>query len=173
VTTDELFQRFQASAWRLEGLPAYGTAESDPSFAGWLALGGQLPPLAERPAKQRWMALVRAAVAEGRRMGRVHLLQRPLTPYRAYELASYPENAAAGEDVRIADADEHPELQHLLGHDFWLLDDTTAVIMRYDPFGRFLSSLTTADPTLVADYHRRQQLALAHAVPLEEYLAAA
>lgn len=174
MTTDELFQRFRRSAWRLETLPAYGTPETDASFAGWLALGGQLPPLAERPPKQRWMQLVQAAVASGRTMGRVHLLQRPLSDYRAYELAQYPENQAAGEDVRIADADQHPQqLAPLVGEDFWLLDDTTVVAMRYDVFGRFTGSLTITDPSLVAGYLARRDRAMAYAVPLEEYLAAA
>lgn len=173
MTTDQLFSMFAASAWRLETLAAYGTADTDPGFAGWLALDGRLPPLAERPSKQQWMARVQAAAAQGRRMGRVHVLQRPLSPYRAYELATYPENQAAGEDVRIADADAHPELLALLGRDFWLLDDRLAVLMSYDALGRFRQALTTEDPALVERCRTHRRLALAAAVPLEDFLAAA
>jgi hypothetical protein len=170
VTNEEFFGLFRASAWRLEALPAYGTASSDPAFAAWLA-AGRLPPLAERPAKQAWMAAVRQAVAAGRRLGRVHVLRRPLTPYLAYELATYPENVEAGEDVRIADLEEHPELARL-GRDFWLLDDRLALLMDYDPEGRFQALTPTSDPVTLADCRRQRDLAVACSVPLTEYLTA-
>jgi hypothetical protein len=170
VTNDEFFSLFRASAWRLEALPAYGTAESDPAFAAWLERG-HLPPLAERPAKQAWMAAVREAVAGGKRLGRVHVLRRPLTPYLAYELATYPENVEAGEDVRIADADEHPELARL-SRDFWLLDDQLALLLDYDPQGRFQALTPTRDPQVLADCRRQRDLAVARSVPLAEYLTA-
>lgn len=173
MTTDELFRLFRRSAWRLETLPAYGTPETDPSFARWLALGEQMPPLDERPPKQAWMAKVAAAVAEGRTLGRVHVVERPLSLYRAYELACYPENQAAGEDVRIAELGEHPELAALMGGDFWLLDDALAVLMDYDAAGRFRRSHLTNDPATVAACRRARALAVAAAVPLEEYLTAA
>jgi hypothetical protein len=170
VTNEEFFGLFRASAWRLEALPAYGTAESDPAFGAWLERG-HLPPLAERPAKQAWMAAVQTAVAGGKRLGRVHVLRQPLTPYLAYELATYPENVAAGEDVRIADADEHPELARL-DRDFWLLDDQLALLLDYDPQGRFQALAPTSDPADLADCRRQRDLAVACSVPLAEYLTA-
>ena len=171
MTNEEFFRLFRASAWRLEALPAYGTPESDPAFAAYLRLG-HLPPLAERPAKQAWMAAVREATAAGKRLGRVHVLRRPLTPYLAYELATYPENVDAGEDVRIADAGEHPELAGL-DRDFWLLDDQLALLMDYDPEGHFRALTPTRDPAVLADCRRRRDLAVACSVPLAEYLTAA
>jgi hypothetical protein len=171
VTNEEFFQLFLASAWRLEALPAYGTAESDPAFAGWLERG-HLPPLAKRPAKQAWMAAVRAAVAGGKRLGRVHVLRQPLTPYLAYELQTYPENVEAGEDVRIADLDEHPELARF-DRDFWLLDDQLVLLMDYDPETYFFRGLIpTRDPAVLADCRHRRDLAVACSVPLAEYLTA-
>jgi hypothetical protein len=170
VNNKEFFELFHTSAWRLEALPAYGTPESDPAFAAWLA-AGQLQPLAERPAKQAWMAAVREAVAAGKQLGRVHVLRQPLTPYLAYELQTYPENVDAGEDVRIADLDEHPELARL-DVDFWLLDDQFALLMDYDPQGRFLGLIPTRDPAALADCRRQRDLAVACSVPLAEYLTA-
>jgi hypothetical protein len=170
VTNEEFFQLFHASAWRLEALPAYGTAESDPAFAAYLRLD-HLPPLAERPAKQAWMAAVREATAVGKQLGRVHVLRRPLSPYLAYELATYPENVEAGEDVRIADLDEHPQLARL-GRDFWLLDDQLVLLMDYDSQGRFQALTPTRDPAVLADCQRQRDLAVACSVPLAEYLTA-
>ena len=166
--TGEFFARFTRSAWRLETLPAYGTPESDPDFAAFLRLG-HLTPLSERPRKQEWMAAVRQAVAEGRRIGRVHVLRRPLTPYLAYELATYPENVEAGEDVRIADLDQHPELADL-DTDFWLLDDELVLVMDYDPEGRFLSLTPTSDPSVLRRCRRRRDLAIARSIPVQEFL---
>lgn len=164
----DFFATFARSAWRLEALPAYGTAESDPSFAAYLELG-YLPPLEERPAKQAWMAAVREAIAGGKQLGRVHVLRRPLTPYLAYELATYPENVAAGEDVRIADAGDHPTLGGL-GPDFWLLDDELALVMDYDADGRFIDLFPTRNRVTVARCRYQRDLAIAHSVPLQEFL---
>jgi hypothetical protein len=170
VTNEEFFGLFARSAWRLEALPAYGTAESDPSFAAWLAAGGQLPPLKERPPKIAWMKAVASAVAEGKRLGRVRILRRPRSPYEDYELATYPENVEAGEDVRIAEADQHPELARL-DQDFWLLDDELVLVLDYDPEGRFLGLNPTRDPTVLSMCRRRRDFAVAHSVPLADYLA--
>ena len=175
MRSEEFFDCFRRSAWRLEALPAYGTAESDPSFAAYLR-AGQLTPLEERPPKQAWMAAVRAAVAAGKHLGRVHVLGRPLSPYLEYELATYTENVAAGEDVRIADRDEHPELAPLT-RDFWLLDDETpapaVLLMDYDDAGRFVSLERTRHPAVVAQCRRQRDLAIACSVPLDEFLAIA
>lgn len=165
---DEFFASFTRSAWRLETLPAYGTPESDPSFAAYLTLG-HLPPLDQRPAKQAWMAAVRKAVADGKQLGRVHVLRRPLTPYLAYELATYPENVEVGEDVRIADLDQHPELAQL-DQDFWLLDDRLVLVMDYDPEGRFLSLTPTSDPSVLRRCRQHRDLAIARSIPVQEFL---
>jgi hypothetical protein len=171
LTTEEFFRLFRATAWRLEALPAYGTASDDAAFAAWLERG-HLPPLAERPAKQAWMAAVAAAVAAGQRVGRVHVLRWPLSPYLEYELATYPENVEAGEDVRIADAGQHPELASLLGRDFWLLDGRLALLMDYDPQGRFQGLTSTRQAATLTRCREQRELALRWSVPLAEYLAA-
>jgi hypothetical protein len=168
VKNDDFFSRFQRTAWRLETLPAYGTPDSDPSFAAYLKLG-HLPPLEDRPPKQAWMAAVRAAVAEGKQLGRVHVLRQPLTPYLAYELATYPENVAAGEDVRIGVVDDHPELA-ALDQDFWLLDDELVLVMDYDDAGRFIGLHPTRTPGVVDVCRRVKALAIARSVPLQEFL---
>ena len=168
MTNDEFFASFTRSAWRLETLPAYGTPESDPSFAAYLTLG-HLPPLEQRPAKQAWMAAVKEAVAAGKQLGRVHVLRRPLTLYLAYELQTYVENVEAGEDVRIADLDQHPVLS-ALDTDFWLLDDQLALVMDYDPEGRFRSLTPTSNPSVLRRCRRRRDLAIARSIPVQEFL---
>ena len=41
----------------------------------------------------------------------------------------------AGEDIRILDTSEHALPDAELGQDFWVLDDTHVVLMRYDDQG--------------------------------------
>jgi Family of unknown function (DUF6879) len=171
MTPEEFAGLFTRSAWRLETLPQYLGGPDDPFHH--FERTGELLPLDQRPAKQRWMRMVRDVVASGRTIGRVHTLSRPLTPYLRYELATYPENAAAGEDVRIADADAHPELAGAGDLDFWLLDDAVVLLIDYDPAGRPLGITRTTDPATLASCRRAREVALAWSVPFAEFHAAA
>ncbi len=171
--SEEFFDFFTRSAFRLETLPQYlGT--SDPAFRAFERTG-ELLPLTQRPSKQEWMRLVAKAATEGKRLSRVHVVDLPLTPYLRYEMAAYPENAEAGEEIHIADRGEHPELGPLT-RDFWLLDIETdrpsALVMEYDREGRFLGDELTSDPSVIARCRHHRDLALACSVPLDEFMAA-
>jgi hypothetical protein len=172
MTSDEFFARFRKSAFRLEALPQYlGT--SDPAFRAFCE--GRPLPLSERPTKQDWMRRVANACAQGKRIYRVHVLDQPLTPYLQYELASYPENVEAGEEVYIADRTGRPHLAELT-EDFWLCDADSdrpfALLMNYDTEGRFLKGELSDDPAVIERCRRQRDLALANSVSLQEFLSA-
>ena len=57
-----------------------------------------------------------------------------------------------------------------LDTDFWLLDDTTALVMDYDDYGRFIAATRTDDPGVLEVCHDFRRLAIACSVPLQEYL---
>src|SRR6266516_3161519 len=116
----ELFNTFRESAFRLETLQDYVLSEDEPRRRAFRE-GRVLPP---RPGKTESMRMVRDAVAAGKRVHRVHVVDLPLTDYIRYELAVYPENIGAGEDVRIACRAAHPALKDL-DTDFWLFDAET------------------------------------------------
>jgi hypothetical protein len=103
-------------------------------------------------------------------MYRVHVVDRPLSTYLRLEFLGYQENAAAGEEVYIADRGAHPDLRGLT-EDFWLFDDEVAVRMIYDAEGRFVGVERALDAEL-QHYRHRRDLALAHSVPLADYLDA-
>lgn len=170
MTNEEFFALADRRVWRLETLPQYNP-RTDEAFAVWRRTG-QLLPLEERPGKQAWMQAVRRAVAVGKRVGRVRVRASSDHPYAGYELAVYPENQAAGEDVRVADLGEHPELAELVGGDFWLMDEDLALLMDYEPDGQFLAMTPTRDPAVLARCRRQRDLAIARSVPLMQYLAA-
>jgi hypothetical protein len=174
TTSGERFMAsFRRSAWRLETLPQYNP-RTDTAFQVWRD-EGRLLPLEERPTKVAWMALLEQAVREGKTLCQVHVVERPLTPYLEYELATYPENVAAGMEIRIADRRQHPELAEL-SSDFWLMDDDTdrpfVLLMDYEPDGQFASMRRTEDPAVIAECRRQRDLAVACSVPLEEFIQA-
>jgi hypothetical protein len=119
------------------------------------------------------MGLVAEAVAQGKRLGRVRIVGQPLADGERWELAVFDENAAAGEDVRIADRTAHPELAELT-RDFWLLDDETdqpvAQLMTYDPDGQYVSREVTSDPAVIARCRAQRDLARARSVDLKDFL---
>lgn len=91
-----------------------------------------------------------------------------MSEYVRFELACYPNNVVAGEEVYLVDRDAHPDLA-ALGEDFWMFDSATVAVMRYDPEGHPLDPEPGQD---TAAYRARRDLALAHALPLDEWLAA-
>jgi hypothetical protein len=175
VTEDEVYRiikGLQHGAFRLETLPHYSIPEDAERLRLFRETG--------RPPKRTtetspWLRLIADSTAAGRQWRRVHVVSRPLTEYLRFELLAYLENAAAGEDIWIADRDAHPPLTGLT-EDFWLFDVDTdqgvAVFLRYDEDGRFLGAERADHPDAIARCRAQRDLALALAVPLEEYLTA-
>lgn len=164
---EELTRRLrevERSVFRLETLSRY-TAPGEADLLRAFREGVPLPP--RRPDTDPWLRMVADSVESGREWSRVHVLQRPLTEYLRFELLGYQGNLAAGEDVRIADRDDHRGALDPLREDFWLLDDTLAVVVSYDSDGRRLSMRPSTD---AHEYIDQRDLALRHSVSLMEYL---
>jgi hypothetical protein len=155
----KLFETFTSSAFRLETLPEYRVPQEVESVAAWRAGKPKPTSHAERP----WLTTVRNAVARGARMQRVRLVSPPLTEYQERQFAwAYPENSEAGESILILDHD----VPGLLAVDFWLFDETTAVVLEYDDAGRFLRPVVAAT---VAPYRQARDMALKSSAPFREY----
>jgi hypothetical protein len=170
MTLTDLFQSFRESAFRLETLQYYVLAEDEPRRQAFR----EGRPLPARPGKTESMRMVREAVAAGKRVHRVHVVDLPLSDYIRYELAVYSENVAVGEDVRIARRTAHPGLQDL-DTDFWLFDAETTrpavVWFRYTPDGQILSRDYSDDRSEIQRARDQRDLALAHALSLGEFIA--
>jgi hypothetical protein len=156
-----LFGRFDHTCFRLETLQRYeepGEADALRSF-----LAGQEPVI--YPEKTAWLAVVRAAVAAGKVMRRVHVVSEPLTDYLRFEVAwSYRLNAAAGEDIRISRA-----AAALPRNDYWLFDSRALARMHYDDDGRLTGVELTDDPAAVVQAGYWRDVALHLALPLENW----
>jgi hypothetical protein len=170
MTLAELWEGFRVTAFRLETLQYYALAEDEPRRQAFRE-GLPLPP---RPGKTESMRMVSSAVAAGKHVHRVHIVDLPLSDYIRYELAVYPENIASGEDVRITPRSAHPGLRGL-DTDFWLFDaqgDRPAVVwFRYAPDGQIISRDHSDDPADIRLAREQQDLALACSLSLGEFTA--
>lgn len=155
------FDSYQREAFRLESLPSYGVGSEQAEYEIFLATG-QL----DIPDDDPWLMRVRHFRHTGRWIGRVHVINRPLTDYLCYEFAVYRRTVEAGEDVRTLDLTDQPN-PGLPAHDFWLFDDTAVVRMDYSPDGTQLGRelLEDVDP---APYVAWKRLALEYAEPFTE-----
>ena len=168
----DLYRSCKVSAYRLETLQHY-TVPGDEDRQRAFQAGRPLPP--PRPEKQETIDLVSSLVAAGRQIGRVHVVTWPLSDYVRYEFSVYAENVAAGEDVRIADAGEHPELADLV-MDFAIFDAETSspslITFDYSAGGALAGYEHETDPAMIDRCWVQYQLARERSVSLREFLAA-
>lgn len=161
-----LFDGFEHTAFRLETLQDY-VADEDEPLRRFLA--GEAPP--HDPAKDRWVARIRAAQASGKLMQRVHIVTEPLTDYLRYELAwSYAPNVAAGEDIRILPVAAGEWPPGLPTHDYWLFDSRTLLRMEYDADGNYLAAVLVDDSAEIAAACAWRDCALSAATPYTDYM---
>lgn len=167
-----MYGRAAEEAFRLEAQQVYAVPAEDEQFRAFT----EGRPLPSEPRVNRSMQIIREATARGCRIRRVHVVDLPLTVYLRYELAAYRENIDAGEEVGIAVRAWDQNLAGL-AEDFVLFDPDgphpDVVWMRYDDQGQLAGlaqSDKPADLALAADY---REIALAHAVPLREFMSLA
>lgn len=172
MTPADLYRACSASAWRLEVLQQYtGTADEERQRA--FHAGEPLPP--PGPGKLDSMALISRLRQAGRSVGRIHVVNRPLSAYVRYELAVYAENEAAGEEIRIAERALHPELESIT-QDFAIFDEETSrptvVYFDYDAAGLVHGYRVLDDAETVEHCRQQRRLAFAYSVPLADFTAA-
>lgn len=137
-----MLRTFATTAFRLEARQLYAGDDEATAFAAWRECGAI--PGASEPLISGWTDIVRARVEAGATIRRVHVVKRPMTEYVRFELALQREHSVpAGEQVRVVDAEVHPDLAQM--DDFWLLDDRVGVRLIYDDAGRMtqLQRMTT------------------------------
>ncbi len=148
--------------FRLECLPQYLVPQETDDLAAWRRGEWTLPT----PETSSWLAHIRDTTVSGVCWNRVRIIDHPLAEYSEYELYGYQANAAAGEEIAIADRAWNPALQRC-EQDFWLFDETP-VRMVYDHAGRFLRADVASDPN---PYRELRDLALHSSISLPDYLA--
>jgi hypothetical protein len=158
-----LFGRFEHTCFRLETRQQYAEPGEEGPLQSFLA--GQEP--SSYPDKEAWLAVVRAGVAAGKVLQRVHVVSEPLTDYLRFEIGwSYRLNAEAGEDIRISRA-----AAALPADDYWLFDSRALARLQYDGGGALTGVELTADPAAVVQAAYWRDVALHLAVPLRNWRA--
>ncbi|MGQ0573661.1 MAG: DUF6879 family protein [Pseudonocardia sp.] len=160
-----LFTSYQRSAYRLEGQQMYSSSEEDEYLVEFVSGRPHTIDLSWRLSKAR------AQLAAGRTKSLVRIVVEPPTAYTRLELTVYPQLTAAGEDIRIIAVPQGGRPPELPMHDYWLFDDRDVWKMHYYENFRFAGAELLDDPEVVAQHLRWRDLALARAVPLDEYLA--
>jgi hypothetical protein len=93
-------------------------------------------------------------------MGRVHIIDRELTPYLQFEIDwYYAVNGAAGEDIRFIFRENVPPVVYT---DTWVFDEQDVLDLSYDTDGRLLYINHNEDPARLKqatsawrEFHRR------------------
>ena len=126
MTLSELFENFESSAFRLEGLPVYVIPEEREALHYY-----QKHQSVPAEFNSDWAAFVKEKISAGKVIQRLRLLSNNLTQYEQFELAAY----STEEDIRLALRDDHPYTG-----DFWLFDNKWLVCLQYDDSGQYLGS---------------------------------
>ncbi len=111
-----LFRTFEHTAFRLEVRDRYNSPRETESFEKLLV--GEPDDLAWR---QKWLAMLREAAAQGRRFCRVRVVSVPLSDYSRFGLWISQFANDAGGDIRYLTRDRAEALD-LPKHDYWLFD---------------------------------------------------
>jgi hypothetical protein len=102
---------------------------------------------------QAWLRMVREAATEGRRFARVRVVDLPMSDWTRYSYALAQHNIKAGEDIRYIERSNAPDLPD---DDYWLLDSSKLIVMRFDETDRFIGGELVEDPAEIvqANYWR-------------------
>lgn len=158
-----LWDTFQHTAFKFEVRDRYNVPSEQESLRRFLA-GQPDPARATRP----WLAKMKAATGEGKRIERVRVVSEPNSDYVRWLLAGTPLNTAVGEDIRYLPRPRAAGLG-LPGHDFALFDSARLVLLNFDSDDRPLRHELVTDPGAVLQHCQWRDAAWHHAVPLEQY----
>lgn len=171
ISPQEFYAHFTAiadRAFRLETLPQYLVQSEREEFKAFKK--GHFVPFS-RTGVNEWDAMIKANVASGKKMQRVHLLPVRLTPYLRYEIHwGYVHTASLGEDIRLLMPSVARPIRTLAKEDFWLFDNEAVVFVRYKKDGTFIRFEREDDAGVINDCCRLRDLFLSHAIPLKMYL---
>ncbi|MFF3245492.1 DUF6879 family protein [Streptomyces sp. NPDC002870] len=164
-TFAELFDTFEREAFRLETLDDYSKSGNIDAFQSFMAAESQ-----PEGYNADWVAELQSHVSRGKRVYRVHVLCRPLTPYLRFELGwGYQKNMSGGEEFFILDTTEQPNPLESVP-DFWLFDSTDTAVLEYDETGAFLGA-EVLDAGRASEFAEYREVALAHSEPFTDWWA--
>jgi hypothetical protein len=161
-----LFNEFNSSAFRLENLDIYAVESERSEYAAYL-----LGDATKKTCNTKWADYVRGHCKEGKHLERIHIIPRVLTDYLKYEIDwGYRYSSAAGEKIFFAYRDQLPSnLASTPLPDFWLFDEKTCLIQRYDSHGAWLGGDILESPSGVTTLRNIRDEIRKVSFPLNEH----
>lgn len=157
----EAIHQFERSAFRLELQRQYLEPVEAEIFAAFMR-GESVDPTG---VYQGWYDQVADHTRNGRTVERVRVQEEPPTPYQRFERYLDRWNVAAGEKIRYLSRD----LAHQVGllpavgsDDWWLLDSSKLIVMRFDGTGHRIHNELVTTPEVVQKACTWRDLAVHH-----------
>ncbi|MET7363807.1 DUF6879 family protein [Streptomyces sp. NPDC005562] len=161
----QLFETFAHSAWHLETRRGYASDRDDPGFAEFRRTGR-----APMDLGSDWCRNILRQTSSGKYVGRVRVVDDPLSEGQRFLMDYSRCNAATGEDVRSiwrADA----QRAHLPEEDFWIFDSRLVAVLRFDDEDTFHDVEVITEPAEVLRYCQVRDAAVCHSLPTEAFTA--
>ncbi|MFI8873988.1 DUF6879 family protein [Streptomyces sp. NPDC055243] len=159
-----LFETFEHTAWHLETRSGYASDREDLDFGAFLRTGKVTWDL-----DSTWNQNIRGQVDQGKRVGRVRVLDDPPTDGQRFLLAYGAVNVAAGEDVGCLWRSEAQRIGPL-EEDFWIFDSRLVAILHFDDTDVLTSIETITEPAEVVRYSMARDAAVHHAIPYADFV---
>jgi hypothetical protein len=172
VTGDEfldLFRQMKHGAFRLELRDRYNVPAERERWEAFQARDWPRLDELNRVQRATWMDLMRQVTSSGRHVERVRIVSEPPTNYIRFELRLNAGNAKAGEDIRYLPRDQAADLP-LPEVDYWLFDETTAVVLHFADDDFLTGMERVDDPDIVARLRVSRDAAWQVAVPYPVYV---
>lgn len=161
ITLGDMFGRFERTAFRCEARPSYLMTDRA-RFDLWNS-GAPLPR--KTADNDGWIATIAAAAGRAAVIERIRIVDYPVNAYTRFEFTAFRDNVDAGERISVVERRVlDPSWQDT--PDYWLFDDDTVFVQRYDEEGGFLGADQVAD---VAPFLQARDLLTKVAVPFSKY----
>ncbi|MFF3517391.1 DUF6879 family protein [Streptomyces sp. NPDC002573] len=161
----KLFENFRHTARRIESRRRYASDEADETYAQFVR--------GEQPAwdmDTAWCRTIRNQVAQGARIERVRIVDRPATVGQRYLLAYAEKNSALGEKIHSLWRGDAERL-HLPQADFWVFDSRLVARLIFDEADNLTGAELITEPAAVNRYLQAWDAAWHYAVPYEQFAA--
>jgi transcriptional regulator with XRE-family HTH domain len=161
ATFSEQLQTLEHTAFRLELQPAYAVPYEQATVARFLAGDPQSPT--EVDELRAWYDQIASLTRSGRTVERVRVHEDPPTGYQRWERWAGAWNIHAGEVIRYMTRQRAFEVGLLPAAgdaDWWLLDSTRLLLMRFDAQGCLLSCELVSQSAVVRKACRWRDLAV-------------
>lgn len=170
----EVIHDFEHTAFRLELQDQYLEPSETELVTSYLR-GDPIDPLTS-PGFRNWCDRIAEHVRQGKRIERVRVHRNPPTDYQRWERWLDQWNRRAGEVMRYMTPERAREIGLLPAAgdiDWWLLDSSRLIVMRFDSEGHRIENELITDPASVVQACKWRDLAVHHSVRSQDQDVAA